>query len=234
MPSKTAVCEHVARSKYAWLFEQVWGAGSLDCSTGAVDTMYGRVGLAIAAYEGSPEVSPFDSRFDDYWRACLGNGDQGLLDPYGVLTAQELDGLIEFGEYCSPCHASTEPGPGGVPPSSPTSRSTTSAPRATPRTRSTAWTTCTWDSGDSINPLGADWIDYGLGGFLRTRPAWDGMAVLHDGKHKVPTIRNVDKRPGPGFAKAYLHNGLFKSLKPALRGHVPRVAVNRDGRWTGA
>jgi cytochrome c peroxidase len=29
----------------------------------------------------------------------------------------------------------------------------------------------------------------------------------------VPTLRNVDKRPDPGFVKAYGHNGYFTSLK---------------------
>ena len=33
------------------------------------------------------------------------------------------------------------------------------------------------------------------------------------GKHKVPTLRNVDKRPGVGFTRAYGHNGYFKSLE---------------------
>ena len=33
------------------------------------------------------------------------------------------------------------------------------------------------------------------------------------GKHKVPTLRNVDRRPAPGFIKTYGHNGYFKSLK---------------------
>jgi hypothetical protein len=33
------------------------------------------------------------------------------------------------------------------------------------------------------------------------------------GKHKVPTLRNVDKRPYPVFVKAYGHNGFFKSLE---------------------
>ena len=33
------------------------------------------------------------------------------------------------------------------------------------------------------------------------------------GKHKVPTLRNVDLRPYEGFVKAYGHNGFFKSLK---------------------
>ena len=54
------------------------------------------------------------------------------------------------------------------------------------------------------NPDGADWIDPGLGGFLTDPQEW--------GKHKVPTLRNVDKRPYPEFVKAYVHNGVFKSL----------------------
>jgi cytochrome c peroxidase len=32
-------------------------------------------------------------------------------------------------------------------------------------------------------------------------------------KHKVPTLRNVDKRFGDGLPKAYADNGFFKSLK---------------------
>lgn len=227
MPGKAAVCEHVAGSKYARLFEQVWGSGSLDCSPAGVDGMYDRIGLAIAAYEGSKEVSPFNSRFDDYWRACLaaGNdeeacglaeGDKEVLDPGGIFTQQEFDGLVEFGEYCSPCHTSTERGPGGVPP---LFTGFTFDNVGTPRNPENPFygmDDVYLDSGEAINPDGADWIDYGLGDFLRTRPAWAGMAVLHDGKHKVPTVRNVDKRPGKGFRKAYLHNGVFKSLEQVV------------------
>lgn len=39
------------------------------------------------------------------------------------------------------------------------------------------------------------------------------MAAENRGKQKVPTPRNVDKRPSPNFVKAYAHNGYFKSLK---------------------
>jgi cytochrome c peroxidase len=35
----------------------------------------------------------------------------------------------------------------------------------------------------------------------------------HRGFFKTPTIRNVDKRKGRGFTKAYTHNGWFKSLE---------------------
>ncbi|MGB1126556.1 MAG: hypothetical protein ACPG4Q_15245, partial [Phycisphaeraceae bacterium] len=33
------------------------------------------------------------------------------------------------------------------------------------------------------------------------------------GKHKVPTLRNIDKRPSKDFVRAYGHNGVFKSLE---------------------
>jgi len=60
------------------------------------------------------------------------------------------------------------------------------------------------------NPDGLLWVDEGLGGFLRSV----GESYESElGKQKVPTLRNVDKRPGPGFVKAYSHNGYFKSLK---------------------
>jgi cytochrome c peroxidase len=39
------------------------------------------------------------------------------------------------------------------------------------------------------------------------------MAEENYGKQKVPTLRNVDKRPYSEFVKSYGHNGYFKSLK---------------------
>ena len=46
-----------------------------------------------------------------------------------------------------------------------------------------------------------------------TDPQLLAMAPLNDGKHKVPSLRNVDKRPSDNFTKAYGHNGYFKSLE---------------------
>lgn len=48
------------------------------------------------------------------------------------------------------------------------------------------------------------------------------------GKMKVPTLRNVDKRPNPGFVKAFGHNGYFKSLKEII--HFYNTAAV-SGRW---
>lgn len=55
-----------------------------------------------------------------------------------------------------------------------------------------------------------DWADPGLGGFLKSinEESWEDNL----GKHKVPTLRNVDLRT-PGLVKAYGHNGYFKSLE---------------------
>ena len=88
------------------------------------------------------------------------------------------------------------------------------------------------DDGSPINPLGNAWIDPGLGGFLETRAEWQAMAAENWGKHKVPTLRNVGKRPGKintklrlpdvemptpeGMPKSYVHNGVFKSLKDVV------------------
>jgi cytochrome c peroxidase len=58
MPSKQAVCEQVARSKYAGLFEEVWGAGSLDCSSEGIDLTYDRFGLRSARMKPLPRSTP--------------------------------------------------------------------------------------------------------------------------------------------------------------------------------
>ena len=58
----------VTKSKpalYAALFDQVWGAGSLDCTQ--ADIVYDRIGKSIAAYERSWEVNPYSSKFDMFW-----------------------------------------------------------------------------------------------------------------------------------------------------------------------
>src|SRR6266446_6362331 len=62
--------------------------------------------------------------------------------------------------------------------------------------------------------------DKGLGNFLRSPEnadeAWKQLAPQFDGRFRVATVRNVDKRPRPDFVKAYMHNGYFKSLKEVV------------------
>jgi cytochrome c peroxidase len=196
-PSKQAVCEQVAASKYAALFEEVWGPGALDCSDAGIEAMYDRIGLSIAAYENSSEVNQFSSKYDAFLA--------GEVD----LSDQEARGLelFEGRANCSQCHPTIAPSALtdftydnlGVPrnPENPFYRMDEEL----------------LDDGFPINPEGIDWVDPGLAGFLSTRPEWSFLADDNRGKHKVPTLRNVGKRHGNGQTKAFSHNGYFKSLK---------------------
>lgn len=82
--------------------------------------------------------------------------------------------------------------------------------------------------GKPINPQGEEWIDPGLGGFLETsdNPSWRAMAYANWGKHKVPTLRNVDLRPNEGLLKAYGHNGYFKSIKGVVHFYNTRDTLD--------
>lgn len=62
-PNAKLVCRKVATSDYAWLFEEVYGSGSLDFVKD-VEGTYDRIARAIAAYEASPESNAFTSKFD--------------------------------------------------------------------------------------------------------------------------------------------------------------------------
>jgi len=191
--SKQAVCEIVAESTYAQLFEVVWGPDSLDCSPDGVDAMYDQIGLSVAAYEDSDEVNQFSSKFDDYLKGKV------------ELTAEEAWGkeLFEGKALCAACHPA------------PLFTDFTYDNLGVPKNPENPFYDMdeVFLGGSPINPEGADWVDPGLGGFLATRPEWADMALENWGKHKVPTLRNVDKRFGDGFPKAYGHNGYFKSLK---------------------
>jgi cytochrome c peroxidase len=88
------------------------------------------------------------------------------------------------------------------------------------------------------NPDGAAWIDPGLGGFLAGVPRFAHLAEANLGLHKVPTLRNVDKRPRPDFVKAFGHNGVFKSLKEIVhfyntRDVLPACETTADARPGG-
>lgn len=157
--------------------------------------MYERIGLSIAAYEASNEVNPFTSKYDYYLA--------GLAE----LSSEEAWGLELFDgkAMCALCHTS-EPGDDGAPP---------------------LFTDFTYDNlgfpanfelpfyraTRKYNIYGYEWVDKGLGGFLETVPEYEHLAEDNYGKHKVPTLRNVDMRPYPEFVKAFGHNGLFKSLE---------------------
>lgn len=204
-PSMKAVLEQIAGSKYADLWKQVWGEPIQYDTPEHIVLNYGRVGLTIAAYEDSPEVNQFSSKYDYY------------LHGKAQLTRQERWGLELFNDKgrCATCHPS-EPGPGGEPPLFTNFTFDNLGAPKNPQNPFYDMDTVLLPDGSPINPAGANWVDLGLGGFLETVPEWADMAAENYGKQKAPTLRNVDKRPGNGFVKAYLHNGVFKSLETVV------------------
>jgi cytochrome c peroxidase len=194
-PSKQAVLEQIADSKYAGLWEDVWGEPVAYGTDAEIENNYNRVGWSIEAYESSSEVNQFSSKWDYYMM-----GEAELTDE------EEMGMDLFFGEAeCSACH----------PP--PLFTDFTYDNLGVPRNPENPFYDMDevyLDDGSPINPLGDEWIDKGLGGFLENHPNadWRAMADENMGKHKVPTLRNVDKRPGNNYPKAYTHNGSFKSL----------------------
>ncbi len=231
LPDAAALCAKLSSAPYAERFRLLHGAQSLDCATNAEEA-YAHIGRDIAAFERSAEVNPFSSRYD----AWLAGTEQ--------LSEQELAGLALFEgkALCADCHPS-RPDEQGDPP---------------------LFTDFTYDNlglpknpenpfyamSAEFNPQGQAWIDEGLGGALREADHPEEVWQAELGKVKVPTLRNVDRRPDADFAKAFGHNGTFHSLaaivhfyntrdtKPACKDeeenqdcwHPPEVptTVNRD------
>lgn len=148
--------------------------------------LYECIGRAIAAYERSLEVSQFTSKYD-YW-----------LKGMAKLTGQEQWGLELFRgkAMCADCHVE------------PLFTDFTYDNLGLPRNPLNPF----YDELD-WNPDGEDWVDTGLGGFLKASGYDETVWGPEWGKQKVPTLRNVDLRPFKKFVKAYGHNGYFKSLE---------------------
>jgi cytochrome c peroxidase len=175
-----------------------------------VNHAYAAIGRSVAAYEASSEVNQFTSKFDYYL--------QGLVD----LTKEEKAGLALFQGQgkCVNCHVIGR-----------------GSKREPPLV-----TDFTYDNlGVPKNPENPfylthpSYVDEGLGAFINTRQGYQCFAKQGVGKQKVPTLRNVDKRPSLGFVKAYTHNGYFKTLEGVVHFYNTRdVKDTCPGPYTEA
>jgi len=181
-PDKASVVATVKASAYANLFERAFGKGIFEDPEVAFD----KISEAIAAYERSPEVLRFSSKFD------------AVSKGQAQFTEAEARGLELFKDEdkskCAICH-SIEPLDDGTPPLF-TDFGYDSV--GTPRNPENPF----YQMPPQFNPRGADWVDLGFGATLGD--------PQYNGKFKTPTLRNI-ARTAP-----YMHNGVFKTLREVV------------------
>jgi cytochrome c peroxidase len=177
-PDTQAIAAALRSADYAELFREVYGTEALADPEQAFTHMAD----AIEAYEKTPEVSPFSSKYDSW------------LEGFASLSEQEQRGLELFEAEdkgnCAACHPS-QPGSDGSPPLfTDFSYDNLGVPRnpENPFYRLPA----------ALNPDGFAFVDLGLGVTV------DDPA--ENGKFRVPTLRNV------AVTEPYMHNGVFKTL----------------------
>lgn len=208
---------------------------------GTSNSTFDHLALSVATYEASPAVSPFSSKFD----YALNHPEEK------VLSKDESAGweLFRGKGKCNTCHLDGMQNTPGAS-ARPAAQSSRSAMRNDPNTGPLFTDFQAHSLGVPVNPalpyyceagpdqhgfvanpLGADYVDHGFGGFLRSvsnpNQQWAQYAAQFEGRFQTPTLRNVDKRPRPDFVKAYMHNGYFKSLKEVVHFYNTRDVLPR-------
>ncbi len=219
---------HLAR-----LFKKAYGSNVFTLSP---DKLFDKVAEAIVAYEASPEVSPFTSKYDAYLegKADLTPDELlGLRLTTGTLRGRPGGFPFRKSAHCMDCHGEStdlHKGPDLW-------TNSCYANLGVPRNDSSPYFNMTDRLGnpDGYNVDGKDYIDLGMAGFLYNYYGWsvrkphgpDPLRLI--GTFRAPTLRNVDKRPYPEFVKSYMHNGYFKSLKDVVHFYNARNLTDVRG-----
>jgi|HubBroStandDraft_6_1064221.scaffolds.fasta_scaffold79917_3 cytochrome c peroxidase len=197
---------------------------------GVAAATFDQMAMSIASYEASAEVTSFTSKFD------------AVLAKKATFTPEEQQGYALFRgkAQCNACHRDGGPG------EDPLFTDFTASNLGVPANSSLPYYQEVQPDGYGYvaNPAGPSYVDDGVGAFLTQRQLlsqpsvpdanWLPLAPQNVARFQVPTLRNVDKRPYPGFVKAYMHNGYFKDLKTVVhfyntRDVLPRCLPNDPG-----
>ncbi|MCQ1057625.1 methylamine utilization protein [Photobacterium sp. ZSDE20] len=203
-PTKKSTCVQV-RDDTEWgeqLYKFAWGK-DLKCGKKNVDKVFAQFAVAIAAWQMSSDNNRFDSKRD----IALKNDADGKFPLDGFTDQENLGHDLFYGIR----------GPG------------TPGDHRTPQQGFFGGARCAF-----CHQSGNDQGEGKLERYTNDRYFNIGVPRNHEipgdpnpddglmfttnnpfnkGQHKVPTLRNVDKRPHDGFVKAYTHNGWFKSLE---------------------
>lgn len=208
------IIDKVCASDYASLFrkagKEIWGITDI-CECKDLNFTYGVIAIAIAAFENSDKVNQFTSKYDYYLKGEV------------KLTDEELKGLELFNgkAKCALCHLNNYV-PGA---SLPLFTDFRFENLGIPKNPQNPW--YTMDT--SLNRDGAEWVDAGLADYLKGVPQYAMFASENYGKHQVPTLRNIDKRPSENFVKAFGHNGYFKSITEIVHFYNTRDIFQASG-----
>jgi cytochrome c peroxidase len=199
----------VCTGSYGYLFKDVWGADI--CESANVDAAYDAIALSLAAYEGSPEVNTFSSKFDQTFGGKV------------KLNKQEQKGYALFRgkAKCARCHIAHD--------HNALFTDFTFDNLGIPK-----------NPENPVYDYDPGFVDLGLGGFLATRADYEAYAEENMGKQKVATLRNVGKgscEAEPAnpdcIVKAYGHNGYFKSMASTVHFYNTRdVLPTCPGNYT--
>jgi cytochrome c peroxidase len=252
LPDMACAVYRASRRPYQALFQKVWGVQAFaikwpndveqvcsrpgppptsdskpvhlsDLDRGRAATAFDQMAQSIASYEASAEVTAFTSKFD------------AVLAGKAQFSPQEQAGYALFRgkAHCNSCHR--DGGPGEDPLFTDFTASNIGVP-ANPQLPYYLEDRPD-ELGYAANPVGRSFVDGGVGSFLvkghpLSQPSlpdarWIPLAPKNEGRFQVPTLRNVDKRPYPGFVRAYAHNGYFKSLKEIVHFYNTRDVLPR-------
>lgn len=177
-PDTASIAEALRKLDYMDLFTDLYGPTALEDSSKAFYYMLD----AIAAYEQSSEVNPFNSKYDFFLKGEANLTEQEMRG-FQIFVAQEKGN-------CAACHPNFQTVEGA----GPLFTDYTYDNLGVPRNPENPFYLLPVD----LNPDGFDFIDLGLGETLNN--------PLENGKFRVPTLRNVALTP------PYMHNGVFKTL----------------------
>ena len=228
------LAQKLTKRPYAGLFESFFGHDVFQ--TLDDKQIYDLATAAISVYEASAEINQFSSKYD-----ASTNG-VPPMHLYTFTPSEENGRVLFFGKaQCFECHSSIKLDPvNQVTHGKDTFTMYCYANLGVPKNPGNPFYVNTNRDANphGCNPLGADFIDYGLG--ANPNPAPDGTMFMDvqpgdipqfDGLFKAPGLRNVDQRPYPGFVRSYMHNGVFKSLEEVVHFYNKRnVATNSSGQ----
>jgi len=226
--------QKLANRPYTPLFKEVYGQDAFQVFS--PQRIYQLFGEAIAAYESSGEVCAFSSKYD---ASKYGTPPKNL---YTLTDSEERGRKLFFGEaQCSACHSSAAvPAIQAITQGKDTFTMYCYANIGVPKNIGNPYYQQTDKESNphGYNSRGTNYIDYGLG--ANPNPARDGTRFYQKvpgdvpqfrGLFKTPSMRSVDKRPSPEFVKAYMHNGVFKSLPEVVRFYNKRnIAMDANGK----